>query len=280
MRLSEAAEAFLGTKRLEGLSPRTIDGYRFHIGHLCRALGDPQLEDVTLQHLRDHLASKAHLKPASVAGKVRCFRSLFKWLAEEEVLVKNPTLKLKEPKLPDRVPKALSVEEVELLRDACRTIQEHALVEFFFATGGRVGELVALNRNAIDWQRAAVLVFGKGAKEREVYLGAKATIWLRRYLGSRRDTDLALFVTTRAPHRLTVHQAEYIFRRVASRAGLQGRVTPHVMRHTLATTMLNNGAPLAVVQAHLGHTKPETTMLYARLSGEARREAFKRYFVQ
>lgn len=280
MILSQAAEAFLQAKRLEGLSPRTIDAYRFHISHLIRDLGDRQLEDVTLQMLRDHLAAHSHLKAASIATKVRCFRSLFKWLAEEEILAKNPTLKLKEPKLPDRVPKALSVEEIELLRDACRTVQEHALVEFFFATGGRVGELVALNRNAIDWQRGAVLVMGKGSKERECYFGAKAGIWLRRYLGSRRDSDVALFVTERAPHRLTVHQAEYIFRRVAARAGLQGRVTPHVMRHTLATTLLNQGAPLAAVQSILGHTKPETTQLYARLSGSARQQAYLRYFVQ
>jgi integrase/recombinase XerD len=281
MRLSQAAEAYVAVRRTEGFAATTLAAYTLQIRLLIRDVGDIELSEVTLQMLRDHLARFPHLKPTSIAHKVRCLRSMFGWWTAEELVVRNPAAKLREPKLPERVPKALNVEEVEELRDACRTVQEHALVEVFFATGARVSEICGLNRNAVDWQRRAMIVLGKGSKERECYLGAKAVLWLRRYLASRHDDDLALFVTERAPHRLSVHQTQYIFRRIARRAEtLAGRVTPHVMRHTLATTLLNQGAPLAAVQSLLGHTKSETTLIYARLSGAARQQAFQRYFVQ
>ncbi len=281
MRLSEAADAYMGVRQTEGFSPHTLAAYALQVRLLIRDVGDRELSEVTLPMLREHLAKHTHLKSTSLAHKVRCLRSLFGWWTAEEYIARNPTLKLREPKLPDRVPKALNVEELEELRDACRTVQEHALVEVFFASGARVSEICGLNRNAIDWHRRSLLVLGKGQKERECYLGAKAAIWLRRYLAGRKDADVALFVTTRKPHRLIPHQCQYIFRRVARRADdLAGRVTPHIMRHTLATTLINQGAPLVAVQSLLGHSKPETTLLYARLSGNARRQAFERYFVQ
>jgi integrase/recombinase XerD len=281
MRLSEASRAYLSQKRLDGYSPHTIAAYAYQHQVLIRDVGDLDLEAITLQVLRDALALHANLKPASLGHKVRALRAWFGWLAEEEYLARNPTLKLREPKQPDRVPKALTLDELEMLRDACRSALEHALVEVFFATGARVREVWRLNRNAVDFDRRAVLVMGKGGKEREVYFGSRAAIWLRRYLYSRRDADVALFATDRRPwRRISIHQMQYIFRRIARRAGLEGRVTPHVLRHTFATTMLNQDAPLAVVQSLLGHAKPETTLIYARLSGAARQRAYARYFVQ
>ncbi len=280
MHLSEASEAFLSLRAQEGFSPYTLKAYRLQYSLLIRDIGDADIQSVTLQDLRDHLTHNAHLKPSSLGHKVRAIKSLFGWLIEEEVLTKNPTLKLKEPKQAKRVPKALTVEEVEMLRDACKTTQEHALIEFFFATGCRVGEVQRLNRNAIDWQRGAVTVLGKGNKEREVYFGAKARIWLQRYLNSRKDADMALFVTVKKPHRMPVHRIQCVFKQVADRCGLRERVSPHVLRHTLATVLLNQGAPLVAVPSILGHQKPETTQLYATLSGSARQQAYQRYFVQ
>lgn len=281
MRISEASEAFLSLRQAEGFSPYTLKAYRLQIELLIRDAGDLELVAVTLQVLRDHLAKHAHLKPASMGHKVRALRSFFAWLAEEEHLTKNPTLKLKEPKIGDRVPKALTMDEVEALRDACRTAQEHALVEVFFASGARVGEIHRLNRNAIDFERRAMVVLGKGSKERECYFGSRAAIWLRRYLSARKDADMALFVTQRRPwRRLSIHQVQYIFKRVAGRCGLRDRVSPHVLRHTFATLLLNQDAPITVVQSLLGHSRPETTMVYAKLSGASRQRAYQRYFVQ
>lgn len=281
MRLSTAAEAFLSTKRQEGFSKHTLTAYRFVFQKLVTDLNDIEIEQITLHDLREHMSHYEYLKPSSQAHKVRAIKSLFKWLCEEEYLIRNPALKFKEPKLPQRVPKALSIEEIELLRDSCKTVREHALLEFFFATGCRVGEVHNLNRNAIDWSRQSCVVFGKGSKEREVYFGAKAAIWLRRYLAQRRDSDIALFATQNKPYkRLPIHEIQRVFKTVAARCGLAERVSPHKMRHTLATALLNQGAPLAAVQSILGHEKPETTQIYAHLSGSARQQAYNRYFVQ
>ena len=244
---------------------------------------------VKLEHLRAHLTDLTHLQASSLANKIRALKVFFRWLHEEEVLERNPALKLKEPRLPARIPKALSIEEVELLRDACKSLLEHTLIEFFFATGCRVGEIYRLNRADLNWVRRSVIVMGKGSKEREVYFGAKAALWLNRYLESRADGYPALFVTERRRRqsdgtlqrqRLSTSQMQRIFKRVAYRCGLERRVTPHVLRHTLATLLLNQGAPIAAVQSILGHASPTTTQLYVHLSGESRQMLYRRHFPQ
>lgn len=280
MRLSAASSLYLSLRAQEGFSRYTIRAYRVQHNLLIRDIGDVEIGTITLECLREHVQRHMHLKPSSLGHKVRAIKSLFKWLVEEELLVRNPTLKLKEPKLGKRVPKALTMDELEMLRDSCTSVLEHALVEFFFATGCRVGEVQKLDRGAIDWQRGCVNVIGKGNKEREVYFGSKARIWLQRYLKHRDDMDAALFVTERKPHRMSIHQIEYIFKRIANRSEIQSTVYPHKMRHTLATVLLNQGAPLVAVQSILGHEKPETTQLYASLSGSIRQQAYQRYFVQ
>lgn len=280
MRISEASELYLNVRAQEGFSPHTIDAYRLQHQLLERDIGNVDIKDVTLPVLRDHLNRNRHLKPSSLGHKIRAIKSLFNWLVEEGVLTSNPTSKLHEPKSGKRIPKALTIEEVELLRDACVTALEHALVEFTFASGCRVAELQRVNRNDIDWQRSAVRVLGKGNKEREVYFGAKARIWLRRYFSQRNDAERALFVTERQPRRMSVHQIQYVFKRIAKRCDLQERVSPHKMRHTLATMLINQGAPLVTVQSILGHEKPETTQIYTSLSGSSRQQSYERYFVQ
>jgi integrase/recombinase XerD len=280
MRLSEASGTFLAVRRQEGFSAHTIDAYRLQHQMLIRDIGDLDIQEVTLDVLREHLRHNGHLKASSMGHKVRAIKSLFNWLFEEGGMERNPTLKLSEPKVGKRIPKALTIDELELLRDSCQSALEHALVEFSFATGCRVAEIQRLNRADIDWQRAAVTVLGKGNKEREVYFEAKCRIWMQRYLRNRLDLDRALFVTERRPHRMSIHEIQYIFKRVAGRCELEHKVSPHKMRHTLATVLINQGAPLVTVQSILGHEKPETTQLYATLSGSARQQSYQRYFVQ
>jgi len=280
MQLIEASQQYLMVRQQDGYSSYTLTAYRFQHQALIRDLGNPDVTTITLEDFRRHLVQYPHLQPASLGHKIRAIKSLFRWLEDEDLCVPNPTRKLKEPKLGQRVPKALTVDELEWLRDACVTARDHALVEFFFATGCRVGEVHRLNRQDWDGYRQAILVLGKGNKEREVYLGSKARIWLHRYLTERQDHDPALFVTERGGHRLSIHGTQQAFKRIASRCGLAQKVHPHILRHTLATTLLNQGAPLVAVQSILGHEKPETTQLYAVLSGEARHQAYQRYFVQ
>ncbi len=280
MFLSEASALFLRVRTQEGFSRYTIKAYQLQYQLFIRDVGDLNIQEVNLLHFRIHLDHHGHLKPSSLGHKIRAFKSLFHWLIEEELIQKDPTVKLNEPKQGKRIPKALTMEELELLRDSCETALEHALIEFSFASGCRVAEIQRLNRNDIDWQRNSTKVLGKGNKEREVYFGAKARIWLQRYLNQRTDDDRALFVTAREPHRMSIHEIQYIFKRIARRCGIEDRVSPHKMRHTLATVLINQGAPLVTVQSILGHEKPETTQLYASLSGSSRQQSYQRYFVQ
>jgi len=231
MRLTEASRRYLMIRQQDGYSPYTLTAYHFQHQALIRDLGDPDVTTLTLDDLRTHLAQYTHLAPSSLGHKIRAIKSLFRWLEDEEVCVPNPTRKLKEPKLGQRVPKALTPDELEWLRDACVTTRDHALVEFFFATGCRVGEVHRLHRHDLDGQRQAVIVLGKGNKEREVYLGSKARIWIQRYLAERQDGDPALFVTERAPHRLSIHGIQQAFKRIANRCGLVQKVHPHILRH-------------------------------------------------
>lgn len=150
MIVSEASDLFLAVRAQEGFSPYTIAAYRLQHQLLVRDIGDLDVQEITLQNLRDHLNHHAHLKPASIGHKIRAIKSLFNWLVEEDMLLRSPTLKLKEPKQGKRVPKALTIEELELLRDSCMNALEHALIEFSFASGCRVAEMQRLNRSDMD----------------------------------------------------------------------------------------------------------------------------------
>ncbi|MDH5164445.1 tyrosine-type recombinase/integrase, partial [Heyndrickxia oleronia] len=185
---------------------------------------------------------------------------------------------IKEPKMDTRIPKFLTEEEIELLREACHSSFEKALFEFMYSTGCRIGEVVRLNKKDINFKDQSVIVFGKGNKEREVYFNTRCSIRLRRYLDERSDMDEALFITERSPHRMSIAQTRYVIKRISKRAGINKSIHPHQLRHSYATTLINNGAPLEVIQNLMGHEKSETTRVYAYLSGHLRRELYKKYF--
>ena len=175
--LESCIHTYLKARRLDGYSNQTLYSYKLHLQRLTVDIGEmTTVDEVKLEHLRTHLTGLTHLQTSSLANKVRALKAFFRWLHDEEILERNPALKLREPRLPTRISKALSIEEVELLRDACESLLEHALVEFFFATGCRVGEIYRLDRTALDWVRRSAIVMGKGSKEREVYFGAKAAL--------------------------------------------------------------------------------------------------------
>ncbi|MEC2078748.1 tyrosine-type recombinase/integrase, partial [Metabacillus fastidiosus] len=201
---------------------------------------------------------------------------------EEDYRKINPAIKIKEPKMDTRIPKFLTEEEMELLREACHSSFEKALFEFMYSTGCRIGEVVRLNKykykNDINFKEQSVIVFGKGNKEREVYFNTRCSIWLRRYLDERSDMDKSLFITERSPHRMSIAQMRYVIKRISKRAGINKSIHPHQLRHSYATTLLNNGAPLEVIQNLMGHEKSETTRVYAYLSDHLRRGLYKKYF--
>jgi len=280
MLLSEAWKKYQQDKRIEGYSTLTLKTYCFQYNLLLRFFGDIDLNEFSTEKLKEYLIQSGdHLKPSSLGHRIRCVKSLFRWSHEEGYILKNPAAKLKEPKLGKRIPKFLSELEIEHLREACQTTIENALFEFMYSTGCRIGEVVKLNRHDIDFRTNSVIVQGKGDKEREVYFNTRCSIWLKRYLDEREDEDPCLFITDRKPkRRLSIDNLRYIIKRVSNRAGIKKSIHPHQLRHSYATHMINNGAPIDVIQSLLGHEKSETTKIYAQLSGKLRQDYYSKYF--
>lgn len=278
--LSEAWRKYESDKRIEGYSVLTMQNYKYQLYVLMRCYGDMDINNFTTDILKEYLVEKGrHLKPSSLGHRIRFLKSLFNWPQVEGIIVKNPATKIKEPKQGKRIPKYLSEQEIELLRESCLTSMEKALFEFMYSTGCRIGEVIKLNRDDVDFHSQSVVVRGKGDKEREVYFNVKCDIWLKRYLDERVDNDQALFVTERKPqHRMSIDLMRYIIKRISKRAGINKTIHPHQLRHSYATHMLNNGAPLDVIQSLLGHEKSETTRVYAQLSGKLRHQFYNQYF--
>lgn len=270
---------YLASKKLDGLSDNTLNNYKRYLMKFAQII-QKDLENITSMDIRIYLAAyaKSGAKNSSVATVISIFKSFFNWLSNNDYILKSPMNTIKTTKTEKYLRKALTQEELEMLRVSCKTTREHALVEFFYSTGCRLDEVQKLNKSDIDWSNKSVLVFGKGKKERQVYLNAKAKIHLWEYFNSRRDQHEALFVTERQPYnRLSHRMMQQVFNVLGKRAGLQKRVYPHLLRHTTATSMLNNGASLAEVQKYLGHSSPSTTQVYAQLDTEALQQSHKRH---
>lgn len=280
MLLSEAWEKYYSDKKIEGYSSLTLKMYRFQCNLLKRYYGDRSMNEITTEHLKQYLIEAGeHLKPSSLGHRIRFIKSLFKWAHEEGYISKNPAAKLKEPKLGKRIPKFLTKHEIEHLREGCHTSMENALFEFFYSTGCRIGEVAKLNRDDVNFTGNSVIVHGKGDKEREVYFNIRCAIWLKRYLEERDDNQPCLFVTERKPiRRMSVDSLRHIVKRISNRAGIKKAIHPHQLRHSFATHMVDNGAPLEVIQSLLGHEKSETTKIYAHLSGKLRHDFYSKYF--
>lgn len=289
MKISEAFSLYLSDKRMENYSPQTLKGYESNCKTMIAALGDLQLNEVKYQHLMEYLQFKSsHLAPATLYDRIVFARSLFRWAQENEYIVTNPSAKLKTPKLGKRIPRALAREVIESLREACETPLEHALLEFFYSSGCRIGEVLPLKRHDINLENRSVVVRGKGDKEREVYFTRECKAFLLAYLESRTDTEPYLFIKENKnkpgkadnlqPRPLSAHQMRYVLHKVTARAKTKERVYPHRFRHTYACLLLDNGAPLDVIQSLMGHAKMDTTRIYAELRGEKRRELYEKFF--
>jgi integrase/recombinase XerD len=278
--LQEKIDLFIAGKQLEGLSSITLENYRLHLRIFADTV-KKKVEDVTTADIRVYLGRYQDQKISTISTKLSVLKSFFGWLTAEEILQRDPTTRIKPPKKEKRLPKALSIEELEMLREACRNSRQRALIEVLYATGCRLSEVQALNRQDIDYNTQSCRVIGKGNKEREVYFSFKAMYHLRKYLLSRTDQESAIIATERRPYRrLSGRGIQREIGIIAAAAGLQKKVSPHTLRHTFATLTLNNGADLVAVQELLGHENPATTQIYASISAERKREQHKKHLVQ
>lgn len=280
--MSDKLLLFLASKKIDGLSKLTLEGYHRHLNRFSLFIRK-NVEDITAMDIRMYLAAyaKTGVKNTTIATEASILKSFFQWLEDEEYILRSPMRKIKPIKVEKRLRKALTIEELELCREACSTYRQRAMLEFFYSTGCRLDEAVKLNRTDINWQDLSVKVIGKGNKERPVYITQKAKIHIQKYLMSRLDNCEALFVTERKPTvRLGRRSFEREIAKIGELAGIKRKVYPHLIRHTTATNLLNNGADLVTVQKILGHEDPATTQIYAQVSDEKVKHEYRKHLIQ
>ncbi len=273
---------YLAARKLDGLSDRTLEGYQRYLCKFAMVVRK-NVEDITTMDIRRYLALylKTGVKNSTIATITNILRGFFRWLEDEEYILKSPVRKIKPMKLEKRLRKALTVEELELLRDGCRTYRQRALLEFLYSTGCRLEEVEKLKISDIDWQNMKLRVIGKGNKERIVYLNAKAKVHLQKYLMTRLDDNTALFVTSKRPIKpLGRRSIEREIAKIGEQSKLNKEVYPHLLRHTMATHLLNAGADLGTIQAILGHEDASTTQIYAQLTNANIEHEYRKHMAQ
>lgn len=275
--IEDRIQIYIASKRLDGLSEKTLKNYNYELIKFASCLTKP-IATVTTMDLRMYLSVRCkNMKGSSTNALISILKSFFGWLFNEEYIPKNPAAKLKQTKEPKRVRQALNDEEVELLRQACKTKREFALVEFLVSTGCRLSEVVGINISDIDWHEMSLFVIGKGDKQRKVYFNVKTKILLQNYLKDKKGEDPALFTASKYPHtRMGGRSIERELKNISQRAGFEKSIFPHLMRHTFATHNINSGMPLHVIQQLMGHESPQTTLVYSELSSENIRHEYKK----
>lgn len=270
---------FLNAKKLEGCSERTIQYYKVTIRHFLKLITEP-IRKITTEQIRQYLVDYQAINNCSkvtVDNVRRNVSSFFSWLEEEDYILKSPMRRIHKIKTTKTVKNTITDEEIERLRDQCDCKRDLAIIDLLYSTGMRVGELVRLNIEDIDFNERECIVLGKGDKERRVYFDAKTKIHLQDYLANRSDTNPALFVSLDAPYnRLQISGVEVRLRMLGRSLGIE-RIHPHKFRRTMATRAIDKGMPVEQVQKILGHSQIDTTMQYAIVNQNNVKESHRKY---
>lgn len=263
----ELVKTYIVCKKIDGLSEQTLHNYHMHLKNFFMYIRkDPK--NITANDIRIFLYKyqEIHKITNRSLDKIRqVISGFFQWAQDEEYIQKNPAKNINQIKYESKPRQALNQLELEYIRRACGTPRELAMIEVLYSTGCRVSELSVLKISDVDFAEKKVHLFGKGKKHRFSYLNAKAEVALKEYLQTRNDNSEYLFVTERKPIKnLNKEAIEKIVRNISKRTfGDQKKVTPHIFRHTTATTAMKNGMPIQSIQLMLGHSKIDTTMIYA-----------------
>lgn len=258
---------FIATKKLEGKSERTLRRYQPELEKLVYFL-DKRLYEVSSYDLRLYLSlykEQRKISNRTLENMRKTISTFFGWLHDEGVITQNPARAVKQIKYDKIVRKPFSAVDREKLKNACCQLRDLALTEFLYASGLRVSEVISLDRSSIDFITREATVIGKGGKERRFYLSEVCAEYLRQYLNSRYDDNVALFVGTKSPYRrLTKEGVEYIVKDLGKKAGVSN-VHPHRFRRTLATDLVRKGVPIQDVAQILGHSDLRTAQVYVAL---------------
>lgn len=272
-------ELFLSAKRIEGCSEKSLKYYKATIEAMLDEL-KKNVKQIVTDDIRIYLTEYQERRKSSkvtIDNIRRILSSFFSWLEDEDYILKSPVRRIHKVKTGTNIKETYSDEDLELMRDNCTELRDLAIIDLLASTGMRVGEMVLLNRNDIDFNERECIVFGKGSKERVVYFDARTKIHLKNYLESRTDNNPALFVSLKSPHeRLEIGGAEVRLRKFGKQLGLQ-KVHPHKFRRTLATMAIDKGMPIEQLQQLLGHRKIDTTLQYAMVKQSNVKIAHRKY---
>ena len=270
---------FIAAKRIEGCSEKTLKYYQTTIETMVSSLGK-NIRHILTEDLRTYLTEYQRKKQSSrvtIDNIRRILSSFFSWLEDEDYIIKSPVRRIHKVKTASSIKETYSDENLEKMRDNCEELRDLAMIDMLASTGMRVGEMVLLNRDDINFAERECVVFGKGDKERIVYFDARAKLHLQEYLDSRTDCNPALFVTLRAPHeRIQIGGIEHRLRKIGKRLGIP-KVHPHKFRRTLATMAIDKGMPIEQLQRLLGHQRIDTTLQYAMVKQSNVKTAHRKY---
>jgi Site-specific recombinase XerD len=272
-------ESFLSAKKIEGCSEKTLKYYETTIKSMLDSIGK-EIKYIVTDDIRCYLTEYQAEKNSSkvtIDNIRRILSSFFSWLEDEDYILKSPVRRIHKVKTGTNIKETYSDEALELMRDSCTELRDLAMIDMLASTGMRVGEMVLLNREDINFNERECVVFGKGDKERIVYFDARTKIHLQNYLNSRNDDNPALFVSLQKPHeRLQISGVEVRLRQFGKRLGLN-KVHPHKFRRTLATMAIDKGMPIEQLQQLLGHRRIDTTLQYAMVKQSNVKIAHRKY---
>jgi integrase/recombinase XerC len=278
--LGKAVQQFLRSLQQRNAAANTILAYTKDLTSFCEYIGDAKPAQIDHVRIRGYLSElyDRGLGKTSVARHLAAVRSLYRWLAREGMVKQNPAALVSTPKLPKKLPRVPSMEEINMVLDtempesAAFPERDRVIMELLYGSGLRNSELIGINLDDIHWSNEALLVRGKGRKERIVPLGESAALAIREYmpqrqklLAEKKKSNPALLLNLRGT-RLTTRSVGRIVKQIAMSRGLPSDIHPHTLRHAFGTHLLEEGADLRAIQELLGHERLATTQRYTQLS--------------
>ena len=282
---------FLTMLRVErNVSTHTMDAYKRDINQYLMYLGDldiKNLSDVKSTHIRDYIRvlSDGGMAPASISRIISSIRTYYRFLSSENILDENPVLLINNPKLPKKLPDVLSEKEISLIINAIQESsqfyqRDKAIIELLYSCGIRVTELCNLEMSNLFIDEDLIRVMGKGNKERLLPLGIRSKKYLDDYIKHSRNSHIkksgsSFVFVSRNGNQLTRAMINIILNKWTQASGLKKSVSPHKLRHSFATHLLEGGADLRFVQALLGHSDISTTQIYTHIDKHYLKEVYK-----
>ena len=281
--LPEKIQFFLGLKSLEGLSKESLQRYLDELNMFGRYCLKP-VAQIDVNDLRRYFAiikSERDYAKITINGKLSILRSFFGTLYKEEIIPKDPTIRLKNLKVDVKnLREHLTTEELEKVRNVCKNIREKALIEFLYSTAVRVSEAVKAEKQHINWSENSLKVHGKGDKYRTVFFSVKCKLYLQEYIDTRIDKNESLFVSERKPYNsLQKSGFEKAIAKIGKRTDINKSLYPHILRHSFATHALQGGMDITLIQQLLGHEQINTTQIYAKNSSKQLQAAYEKLMI-